>query len=46
LEKSKSFALADIMVVDKVAPQSSDAANIRFMGLTLPFQAKEPVFRF
>jgi hypothetical protein len=46
LEKSKSFTLVDIVVVDKVAPQSSDAANIRFMGLTFPFQANEPVFRF
>jgi hypothetical protein len=49
LEKSKSFALIDIMIVDKVAPQSSDAAKIRFMGTDPPISAKRagvPVFSF
>jgi hypothetical protein len=40
LEKSKSFALIDIMVVDKVAQQSSDAAKIRFMGTDPPISGK------
>jgi len=40
LEKSTSLALVDIMVVDKVAPQSSDAAKIRFMGTDPPISGK------
>ena len=39
-EKSKSFAPIDILVVDKVAPQSSDAAKIRFMGTDPPISGK------
>jgi hypothetical protein len=40
LEKSKSSALIDIVVVDKVAPQSNDAAKIRSMGTDPPISGK------